>query len=140
MSAGRWIAGGALVGGLVAGVVYGRASCAPTPGEPATIDAPTAPGLDYAAKSAGWVRAVEPEPAPAARGLYRRAIDLAHRGDPAGSAAAVEQLRSDYADTRFGARVADEGDLRGGVALVTAMAAVVVAVAARADETGAGSP
>lgn len=129
MSAGRWVAGGLLLAGLVAAVVYGgRRGCAPAPGEP---PAPVATPADVApAAAAGWVRPVADEPDPAARGLYRRAIDLAHAGDAAGSAAVVEQLRDQFPDSRFAARVAREGDPRVSIALLGAAAAVVVTLMA----------
>ncbi|MCB9551376.1 MAG: hypothetical protein H6705_05745 [Myxococcales bacterium] len=129
MSAGRWIAGGLLIAGLVGVVLHGgRRGCAPAPGEP---PAPVATPADAAPEpAAGWVRPVADETDPAARGLYRRAIDLAHAGDATGSAAAVDQLRSQFQGSRFAARVAREGDPRVSIALLGAAAAVVVTLMA----------
>lgn len=135
MRVARWIGGGLVLAGLVAAVGYGgRRGCEPGPSEPAVEAAPVVP----VERAAGWVRAVAAEPDPAARGLYRRAIDLAHAGDTAGSAAAVEQLRAQYADTRFGARVAREGDPRAAVALLGSAAAVLVTVLASDAVDGSG--
>lgn len=129
MTRGRWIAGGLLLAGLVAAVPYGgRRGCAPAPGEP---PAPiVAPAVEAPAAAAGWVRPVEDEPDPAARGLYRRAIDLAHAGDAAGSAAVVAQLREGFQGSRFAARVAREGDPRVSIALLGTAAAVVATLMA----------
>lgn len=136
MRVARWIGGGLVLAGLVAAVGYGgRRGCEAGPGEPAPDARPGVP----VERAAGWVRAVAAEPDPAARGLYRRAIDLAHAGDAAGSAAAVEQLRAQYGETRFGARVARDGDPRAAVALLASAAAVLVTVLARDDAPHAGA-
>lgn len=78
-----------------------------------------------------WARPVPAEPAPAARGLYRRAVDLAARGDAAGAAALAEQIRREHPDTRFAFRLRDAGSPAASAALLVLVGALLLPVLAR---------
>ncbi len=74
--------------------------------------------------AAGWQREAAPEPAPAARALYRRALDRLREGDPAEAGRIFARLRADYADTRFARRLRSGGDPAATAALLGLAAAV----------------
>ncbi len=82
------------------------------PSAPATVEkstrtAPTPPAAEKAAQ--GWGRAVPDEPSPAAKGLYRRAVDLQTAGNLDGARALLDEVAREYGDTRFGARLTLRG-------------------------------
>lgn len=109
------------------------AEARPTPAPPTAPAAPIAHPL-----APGWQRTPPPEPAPEARGLYRRAIDRAHAGDPAEAAAIAERIRRDFEGSRFARRMRDGGDPRATAALLGLAALVAASVWAGALRSAAG--
>lgn len=97
---------------------------APPPAAPPAPPAPP-PLTDLAA---GWERPPSPEPSPAAKGLYRRAIALAQAGDAAAVTPLVRQIREAFPDTRFAARLEPGG--ASAAATLAAAATVFAAVVA----------
>lgn len=108
-------------------------STAPNQASTAGAPAPPAPST-HSALADGWVRAPVAEPEPAARGLYRRAIDLVHRGDPIGSKALVKRIREDWPASRFARRLARASDPAVGAAVVAALGGLAVAALARSGD------
>lgn len=84
----------------------------------------TAAGEGAHPLAVGWQRAAAPEPAPAARALYRRALDRLREGDPAEAGRIFTRLRADYGDTRFARRLRPGGDPAATAALLGLAAAV----------------
>ena len=104
---------------------------APTPPPPRP---PAPPPMTALAE--GWVRPASVEPSPAAKGLYRRAIALAQRGDAAGATALIRQIRERYPDSRFAARLEP-----GGASVAATLAAVATVVATVvAQQRGVSGP
>lgn len=94
--------------------------------EPAVGEGEAPPAVHPLAS--GWSRAPAAEPHPAARGLYRRALERVRDGDPAGAARLFEQIRGDHGDTRFARRIRGGGDPAATAALLGLGATVGAAV------------
>lgn len=101
------------------------------------------PGIGHPL-AAGWQREAPPEPAPEARGLYRRALDQLHAGDPAEAARTFARLREEFGDSRFARRLQGGGDPAATAALLglaATVAAATMAGAVRAlEQKGIGAP
>ena len=106
-------------------------ACTDDPGRVVTPPpAPTPPP-----PAAGWVRDLRPEPSPEARGLYRRAVRLATRGDHAGVAALAKQSRTRYPGSRYAARLEPGASAAATVAALAALTAAFVAAEGGAKAT-----
>lgn len=99
-----------------------------TPPPQPPVSKPAPPALTALAD--GWHREAEPEPSPAAKGLYRRALTLAQRGDRPGATTLARQIRAQHPESRYAARLEPGG--ASAAATVAAAAAILATVLAKA--------
>jgi len=84
-----------------------------------------------------WARVPATEPEPAARALYRGAIDRAARGDKAGAEAMLKALREAHSGSRFARRLGVEGAKpAGAIALIGLMGALLAPALAGVEAAG----